>query len=101
MSRKQVITCDRCSKFADDDNPESIKALALSTVTVGRRIAYTSYSGNQVYPASKEWTCEWCAACCREVGVFEILALEEKPPQGQAIPTLEDMIREIVRQEMP
>lgn len=99
MSTRQIRVCDRCQKTAETN--EEVSALAVSSISVGRRIHYSSYQDSEVYPASEEWSGEWCAACCREVGVFEILALEQKPPEGQPVPTLEDMIRELVRQEMP
>ena len=98
--KREINVCDRCKKTAE--TKEEKEALALTDISVGRKPTYSSYGGNTVYPANKEWSAEWCLTCCKEVGVARIL-----PPQPRhtdtmsaPAPSLEDMIREIVREQV-
>jgi len=92
--RSTTVTtrCDRCgaqvvSKDKDVPNLE----LRDVGVTVGR--GYSSEHGN--------WQ-EWCEACCIATGL--VRAPKPKDPQQApveqpAFPTIEDMLRELAREE--
>lgn len=103
MGSRNIAVCDRCKKEAETD--EGKKILGLSRITVGREITNSSYSyyggsGSIVYAAINPWDGEWCLACCKEMGVDKILKREERKTTDST-PTLEDIIREIVREELP
>jgi hypothetical protein len=101
MANRQIIGCDRCKREAEGD--EAKKLLGLTKIVVGREAQY-SYGSTTVYGGAPKWTGEWCLACCKEVGVDKILAprkVEGAEAQAAAAPSLEEMIREIVRQEIP
>ncbi len=101
MSKRTIERCDRCGKEAE--GKEAVDALKLSRIAVGRSISYSSYSGQSVYGASRAWDGEWCQACCVEVGVDNILPEDQDRPKNAhelPAPTLEQMIREIVRAEI-
>ena len=98
--RREIQTCDRCGESAESDADR--KVLGLSKIVIGREATYSSYSGTSVYAAIRPWEGEWCAACCTALGVDGILPPNaSRKYEPEKAPTLEDMIREVVRQELP
>lgn len=81
------MKCDRCG-----DESEKIE---LYDVILGTIKTCSSYSEDKVVPRYPEWKKEWCEKCCDK---FHLLKKVE--PEKEPLPTLEDMVREIVREEM-
>ena len=83
--RVTTITCDRCNTEHKDSDIHPIKLF------VG--IDYGTYR----FPFK---AAEWCRPCIVSVlGTW--VPRENEPPNPITAPTIEDMIREIVREEMP
>lgn len=100
MSSKSIDICDRCKVEAESD--EAKKILGLMKIVVGREARYNSYSYTKEVYKIDPWEGEWCLACCKELRVDKILPYKDPnlPPVEQR-PSLEEMIREIVREELP
>lgn len=85
MATKTIYNCDRCNKeFSDRKDLMSVSA------GVG------NYYGSDSW--ERRWSQDWCFDC---LDAFKIRP-EERTPRGTIAPippTLEDVIREIVRQE--
>ena len=93
--------CDRCG--AED----ATNALALQEVTIGlRRTGYSMVTGGAYtytddHGRDSRPRVEWCRKCLVETGILPRhpsvdAALPVPPPP----PSLEDMVREIVREEL-
>ena len=83
--KKTILTCDRCRKEVDH----------LENVGAGRR------DHSYVTNIERVWQvpAEWCIPCCIEVG----FAKEDPEIPAKPIvpfPTLEEIIREMVREEI-
>jgi len=96
--KREILVCDRCNTSAE--TVEERKELALASVHVGFNLHYGSYSGVRGYPGHALWAREWCHKCRLELGIAGT-PNEVSGKPGDEVPSLEDMIREIVRQEMP
>lgn len=89
--------CDRCGKTATTE--EEKEALGLGSIHLGFSI--DSYGGGAgVWAATERWSREWCRACRKELGMLE-RENKTSPEVTESAPSLEDMVREIVRQELP
>lgn len=95
--KTEIHECDRCHKKAT--TPEEKEKLALGSIKLGFETAY--YSTSQlisIYVPNQKWEREWCRACRTELGILEDKVKHDTPAEN--IPSLEDMVREIVRQEI-
>ena len=90
MSKKTILKCDRCG--TEGKNEETV----LFDVILGTTTTSYAYSAIKVVPRYREWKKEWCEKCCDE---FHLLKKAE-PQEESPLPTLEDMVREIVREEI-
>lgn len=88
--RKTILTCDRCKKEVD----------ALNDVGAGlRQINYSFASSASVI--SGQYRADWCRDCCIEVGFIRPNTCgKEEVKVVDPLPTLEDLIREIIREEI-
>lgn len=86
MSSKTIVTCDRCSK--EFTNRTEIRVVSAY---IGQ------YSGFE--SAFKSFQQDWCFNCLNEFGLPA--DYKEKPKTPVPEPSLEDMIRAIVQQELP
>lgn len=99
MSQITTYKCDRCK--LDSTN---WKDLDLKEIRIGMKKVSGSYSSSSyaLHDFSNR-KAEWCEACCREVGIIPPL-FYGKTPQDETVqqpkPTLEDLIREIVQEEI-
>ena len=87
MATVTIFKCDRCSK--EFPNRDTIKCISAG---VG------DYHGDSAW--FKSWRADWCFECLAQMGLPQ---KADKTPRSNTPtpPTLEDMIREIVRQELP
>lgn len=93
--KTEIYECDRCHKKAitsDEVYTLDLRAVKLEIISsVNLREKFT-------------WSAEWCRACRTQIGVEELDKREGKPQVQIPVepqPSLEDMVREIVRQELP
>ena len=95
--KREIVVCDRCG--AEAEGKEAIEALGLGRIVLGFDAMYTQYSGTTVYGGHRTWDKEWCMKCRKELGVVKDDV--RKANNGDApVPTLEDLVREITRQEI-
>lgn len=96
MSKETTYKCDRCGATSTDQ-----KELGLCGVAVGMRTkTYGSYeSGFRLDSQRDDLSADWCRRCCEAVGFCD--TKEKAEVSGEPdIPSLEDLVREIVREEM-
>ena len=95
MSRTITYRCDKCGSESTE-----AKNLDLKLVAVGiKEDQYSSFSGQTfTLQDGEKRQKEMCQACRRALGIDYV----EKPKTANppSYPTLEDMIREIVREEI-
>jgi hypothetical protein len=85
MSKETTYTCDRCKKSSIHPSD-----LHLEQVQIVSYWAKPSYS-----PLHRA---DWCLGCRNEVG---IIALPQKEGEAPITPaTLEELVREIIREEI-
>ena len=98
--RREIFVCDRCGKEAE--GAEDVQKLDLHEVILGTRRQFTGQGElpMPVYELHAAWRKQWCLECRKTTGIAVVMAKEYKTPISE-VPNLEDMIREIVRQELP
>jgi hypothetical protein len=96
--KTEIYECDKCHKKAT--TADEIKLLDLGSIHVGFERQYRSGGEYDVYAAHQMWSKELCRACRAEIGCLESKVRSEAKAETNNIPTLEDMVREIVRQEI-
>lgn len=90
--------CDRCQRYSTDKSELDLKEIKVGI----REMNYASssyHAGFHIYNPRKELTAEWCKTCCAEVG---FVSEQGKDPNAaeEVRPSLEDLIREIVAEEV-
>lgn len=85
--------CDRCQKTV----PTRAEIYELKLSAIGGRFVYGSneYAESTAFSSGKHW----CEDCLVNTGFFAFKTKTATPPEP--LPSLEDMIREIVRSELP
>ena len=95
MSRKTIYRCDRCG---DVSMTEGI--LNLEIVAVGvKREHYNSYQPGYTLIDHQLREKEMCKKCREELGIYDPEPKKAEDPI-RAFPSLEEMVREIVREEI-
>lgn len=94
--KHEVHTCDRCGKSAATKEEQEV--LNLGTLCLGFA-TNMFYSQPRVHSAHHVWTREWCQACRTELGCLEP-KVREAAQNGTPVTSLEDLVREIVREEV-
>lgn len=90
MSTKTEYTCDRCKKVVDKDQLSSVNI----GITQGPGVRYFGQYTNHVIKGQ-----DWCSPCLSECGLVE--QKKDHPEEKLVTPlTLEEMFREIVREEI-
>ena len=97
--KTEIYECDRCHKKAT--TKEECDLLALGTIHVGFEKHYSGNGDYNVWSSHAIWSKELCRACRAEIGCLEEKIKEAAKKGTTNIPSLEDMVREIVRQELP
>jgi hypothetical protein len=85
MARRVVYTCDKCKT----DNDTDLFRVMLSV---------TDYTGTKDRYAEHQ---EWCEECVSSAGIQVKRPLQSQRVTPPPPPSLEDMIRQIVRDEIP
>lgn len=86
--KKTILTCDRCKKEVEK----------LIEVGAGERSYNRHYGGGDTYELY-QLAAEWCLDCCIKMHIANPCEKSGAQPI-QPPPTLEDMIREIIREEL-
>ena len=94
--KTEIYECDKCHKKATTQ--EEVAKLALVTFSIGTSIQYYSTMPNVIYPTFQTWSKELCKDCRDKMGLTVKVMTKQAEPNS--IPTFEDMVREIVREEM-
>lgn len=95
--KTEIYECDRCRKKAT--TKEERELLGLGDIHLGFRVDYACSCS--VWAATSAWHKQWCRACRAELGCQEEKISDRKnPTPDNQVPSLEDMVREIVRQEI-
>lgn len=90
MTTRTIHICDRC-KAEQVDNYDGLHTVTLSVKPLMR------YSANS---SSNDHSETWCRKCVDDVGLLRFVPfIEEEAKKEPPLPTLEEMIREIVRDE--
>lgn len=84
---RTIYTCDRCK--AEQDTSNQLWHVGISLKYYNQTRTERSAHHEQL----------WCRQCCANVGIAFVP--ERQLSTTPAEPTLEDMIREIIRQEIP
>ncbi len=87
--RETILTCDRCKE----------KVKELIEVGAGKRSVYSGSSYSREHFELYQLVAEWCIDCCIKMHIASPCKESEAKPI-QPPPTLEDMIREIIREEV-
>jgi hypothetical protein len=96
--KREILVCDRCKTQAE--TPEEKETLGLGQIVIGFEIQYSgAYNSRKVWAANQQWSRDWCRECRAEVGILE--NENKRPIVSETAPSLEDMIRDIVREELP
>lgn len=92
---KVFYKCDRCEK-QDDDNKMQLWVVCVRYQSYSKdsQNLYSALSSNSTDPV------QWCRECSIKMGIPLGSLEERKSVTNELPPTIEDMIREIVRQEM-
>lgn len=90
--RKTILTCDRCKKEVE----------TLLEVGAGlRNLNYHSFGPGATWHITGQLQEEWCRPCCEEVGFVTASYGKKEDKKGEVPPpTIEDLIREMIRSEM-
>jgi hypothetical protein len=88
MATNVTYTCDRCNK--------SDTKLKLWEVSIGCEPIGDYAYRMQFHTIIKRQKAEWCESCIKEMNIFVPLHRADIEQKG---PTIEDIIREIVREE--
>jgi hypothetical protein len=98
--KREIFVCDRCGNSAEE--PGAVRALDLHEVIIGTR-RHWSGQGELPMPTTAlhaSWDKQWCLECRKATGLAVVMEKDYKTPMAE-VPSFEDMIREIVRQELP
>jgi len=96
--KREIAVCDRCGKSAE--TPEEKKTLDLHKVILGTQKTYNYFGGEKLYADHANWEKDWCLECRKATGLAVVMEKAGNNLPKEQVPTLEDMIREIVRQEL-
>lgn len=89
-----TFTCDRCGEEKHNDQMTTVSIYIRDGA--GRPYGPASF-GDYEHPVK---SADWCRDCLKELGIWPV---PPKPKEGEPEPyvaTMEDIIREIVREEL-
>lgn len=85
MAIKTTYTCDRCGHEQDNDD----QMLEIGIVYRHLRFSFSPHPGKNAL---------WCRKCTDEVGITPVQKTADPQPPPRL--TLEDLIRELIREEV-
>jgi hypothetical protein len=86
---KHIYICDRCKKEVGEHD----------LVNIGLGVKQRNYTGNSIYFSSDNvHNAQWCYGCCNETGIR--LKDKKTPPPPESLPSLEDLIRGWIYEEI-
>jgi len=93
MSTTTIYKCDKCGEVQPNNGQ-------FWTVGIKAQCQGGGYSGDYktAWYIGDQYKMEVCRACLESFGIY---AKKREAQPAQPAPSLEDLIREIVRQEMP
>jgi len=101
MSELRIWECDRC-KQSWNSNDEKVSPLRTIMVSYPDKDVYSSFPVNtrERQAIRDEWCAQWCPDCLADTGAVRTREKGEQQPDLPPPLALEDMVREIVREEM-
>lgn len=96
MAKIETLICDRCK--AQASTTEEKEKLGLGRICLGFDISHSYASPSsapRIYAPHTQWEKEWCRKCRTDLGILEP-EIRKAQQTGTPVPTLEDIIREIV-----
>jgi hypothetical protein len=88
MSTRTIYKCDHCGKETENDEQFWLIGFVVTT---------KQWLGETNTLHHKR---EWCRECCEEFGILPRSAGKPQVPEAEKPKLIEDMIREIVREEV-
>ena len=96
MATKTIHTCDKCgTEISGSDQKWKVGVFAKCMLPSA--LADSNFSTR--YEVTKDHAMEVCRPCLEAFGIYA--TKKEQPQEAPQPPTLEDLIRELVRQELP
>lgn len=99
-----TYACDRCGHTQDSDRKFADTDRWMTTITLAMQDGHQENNNGHLNLTARDTakvkTVLWCDKCCDEVGLSNIHRLSQPMPYDPAPPTLEDMLREIIREEI-
>jgi hypothetical protein len=102
MAKREIFTCDRCGYEQDRDRKFNDEMRWMRTITLFVEDGDANRHGvNPHHIASRDQSISalWCEKCCDETGVSRLNRLSKPTPDDPPAATMEDIVREIVRDE--
>ncbi len=89
MSKETIWTCDRCKRkwSSVEGHADPLREVRIS-------------AGQYTIPIHSDWRVYWCNDCLVNTGVYKPKTSPDKKPDEPEHFSMEDMVREIVREEM-
>ena len=89
----EIYQCDRCKKESKNS-----KDLELQKLVFGKEHHY--FGGTEIWPFLPEYRVDWCLNCCKELGMTVAYNPRDRKDDDPKPPNMEDLIRDIVREEI-
>ena len=94
---RSISVCDRCG--CEAETKEEKEKQQLAEIHLGFNVIHGYYSSGSVKAAHNLWSKSWCLECRKKLGVVQKKIQQARQEKSDNIPSLEDMVREIVREE--
>lgn len=100
--KTETFTCDRCKHAQARDRKFGDADRWMKTIDVVMRDGYTTSGAIRSADHGTTFvkTVIWCDQCCAEMGIGDLHSLSPRVPDAPPQPTIEDMLREIMREEI-
>jgi hypothetical protein len=102
MAKREIFTCDRCGYEQDRDRKFNDEMRWMRTITLFVEDGHAIRQGvnfHHIASRDRHGSVLWCDKCCEDSGLNRITKVTTAKANEQPEPTIEDIIREIVREE--